>query len=189
MSKADKHVPLPVMNMVWDRTLGLAGYTLNQGQQNALAHASPHFATVVQSVILEQNGFNSFEIAKVIQGLNKSNIREFTYRNDPLSPAAIDELCTLVGKKVPNELLKLELVSPQLKPSPAQMISKLVGEIQWCKLQTVALVDCGLGPDLAEMLAQTVSRNKNLRELDLSMNEQFGAKAAAGVLGAMAAHA
>ena len=185
MSAADRHVPLPVMNRVFDRTLCLVGYTLNQGQQQALAQAARYFKGLVSRVVLEQNGIRDSEFAEIVEGLRQADIRELCYRNDELGPKSVQELVRVVAKRIPDELQKLEIVGPKLRHTK---ITGLVSELQWSKLQVVKLVDCQIGSQEAEMLVNLVSRNKVLEEIDLSMNEQITEAVALPILHELVKH-
>ena len=113
-----QEVALPLVNKVIDGKLVLQGYTLDSGHVESLATSIRDTQKpAIESVYLDNCGIDDYELSLLFLGLQKmQGFKRFVYKNNVFLDDSLEQICPLLLRKDPCQLLELRLVNLKTDP-------------------------------------------------------------------------
>ena len=104
--------PLPILFKVYNQTLQLNGYTLNEGVVQSLAEALAVYPEIIHSIQLSQNGLKDSQIALIFRAMRKlAQVKAVVIKHNEFMNESLEALEELLQRSYPNELEELRLIS------------------------------------------------------------------------------
>jgi Ran GTPase-activating protein (RanGAP) involved in mRNA processing and transport len=168
---------LPVLNMISDLRLALLSYKLNSGVCTSLARGLKANNSLLNTIILENNGLTDLDCSVVLEGLcSQAVVKTIVIKQNEVGEKSLKQLSKLLRRprtyidndpRKPGYLDELRIIDCRISQSTTAELMKQLTTGS-CYLSKVSLVNASFNPESAKGLLTFIANTKSLKHLDLS---------------------
>lgn len=169
-SEKEKVVSLPVLGKIKNKVLPLIGYKMNEGLCSSIARAFSVNKFMIHKVVLDGTGISDAAMAVLIEGMShQETARGIVSRYNDFGEKALKALMPLLVRKRPRHFTELRLINCNMNQSVLHDLIEYLASVN-TKLARLSLVKVQFNDKIFARLLQYISKNRNIREIDLSHN-------------------
>ena len=159
---------LPVFDKIFNKTLCLQNYLLNDGHCQGLSDACENLdPSIVNRMLFNNCGLSGEQMAVLLDGFAKMvDLKALIYKNNSLNALSIEKLSPLLDRRAPNHLLELQIVDCKMTPTLVELLMDQL--LRSSRLKKLNLVKLQHSERSFEKLGEYVTISPWLRELDVS---------------------
>ena len=164
-------MPQSFLDGMVNQTFYIQDRTLNLGLLKSLSESFKYFSNIVSRLILDKNGLSDQDFSKILEPLSQfKRFRSIIYRRNELGMESLQHFVPMLKRRVPFHLEELTIERCTMTQSVSEEFVDIL-ESNKIFLKKLTLIKMDMTDDVFFKLARHIKRSTSfLREVNLSDN-------------------